>query len=299
MDVCSEPLPDLAPSRRRRTGRGCHLDDETAPDLATQARREDARGSRHDACRGHDEGPDGGAPQAGVGAAHDELLVVDDLKKHFPVTRGIIFQKRGRRGEGGRRRLLHGATRARRSASSASPGCGKSTLARCIVRLLEPTGGTDRASTGSDITQLERARDAPAPARAADGLPGPVRLAEPAQARRRRSSREPLEVHRHRHAGARCKRRVQELLEVVGLNPEHYNRYPARVLRRPAPAHRHRPRARPQPEADRLRRAGLRARRLGPGADPQPARRTCSSDFGLTYVFIAHDLASCGTSPTA
>ena len=47
---------------------------------------------------------------------------------------------------------------------------------------------------------------------------------------------------------------------------------PARVLRRPAPAHRRRPRARGQPEADRLRRARFGARRLGAGADPQPAQ---------------------------
>ena len=47
---------------------------------------------------------------------------------------------------------------------------------------------------------------------------------------------------------------------------------PARVLRRPAPADRHRARARGQPEADRLRRAGLGARRLGAGADPEPAQ---------------------------
>ncbi len=47
---------------------------------------------------------------------------------------------------------------------------------------------------------------------------------------------------------------------------------PARVLRRSAPAHRRRARPRRQPEADRLRRAGLGARRLGAGADPEPAQ---------------------------
>ena len=50
---------------------------------------------------------------------------------------------------------------------------------------------------------------------------------------------------------------------------------PARVLGRPAPAHRHRPGARARPRVHRLRRAGLRARRLDPVADPQPARSTC------------------------
>ena len=99
---------------------------------------------------------------------------------------------------------------------------------------------------------------------------------------------EPLEVHGI-GTDAERKRRVQELLEVVGLNPEHYNRFPhefsggqrqrigiARALA-------------VQPEADRLRRAGVRARRLGAGADPQPAQGP-PAEFGLTYVFIAHDL---------
>ena len=100
---------------------------------------------------------------------------------------------------------------------------------------------------------------------------------------------EPLIVHDVGTETER-KRRVQELLEVVGLNPEHYNRYPhefsggqrqrigiARALAA-------------GPRLDRLRRAGLRARRVGAGADPQPARATSRREFGLTYVFIAHDL---------
>ena len=83
--------------------------------------------------------------------------------------------------------------------------------------------------------------------------------------------------------------RVQELLEVVGLNPEHYNRYPQRVLRRPAPAHRHRPRARPAAQAPGRRRAGLRARRVDPGAGDEPAGKL-QKEFGIAFLFIAHDL---------
>ena len=82
---------------------------------------------------------------------------------------------------------------------------------------------------------------------------------------------EPLEVHGLGHErrdqaprpGAARGRRPQP----GALQP-----LPARVLRRPAPAHRRRARARGQPEADRLRRARLGARRLGAGADPQPAQ---------------------------
>ena len=68
------------------------------------------------------------------------------------------------------------------------------------------------------------------------------------------------------------KRRVQELLARVGLSPGALQPLPARVLGRPAPADRRRARDRAAAEADRLRRAGLGARRLGAGADPEPAQ---------------------------
>ncbi len=87
---------------------------------------------------------------------------------------------------------------------------------------------------------------------------------------------EPFIIHK---IGTRAERqrRVDELLEKVGLSPAAAVALPIRVLRRPAPAHRHRAGDRTQPEAGRLRRAGLRPRRLGaePGAQPddRPAAR--------------------------
>ena len=83
----------------------------------------------------------------------------------------------------------------------------------------------------------------------------------------------------------------RELLAEVGLSPKCGRALSARVLGRPAAAHRPRARARAQPEADRRRRARLRARRLDPGADPQPDARACSDAHELTYIVISHDLA--------
>ena len=67
-------------------------------------------------------------------------------------------------------------------------------------------------------------------------------------------------------------------------------RYPARVLRRPAAAHRDRARAGGAAAADRLRRADLGARRVGAGADPQPAARSCSASSACRYLFITHNI---------
>ena len=86
-------------------------------------------------------------------------------------------------------------------------GCGKSTLGRLLVRLHEPTSGTVRFD-GDDITTLSRRAAAPVPARDADDLPGPVRVAEPAQARRpdpRRPVRDPRHGWRARRSGSACR----------------------------------------------------------------------------------------------
>ena len=76
-----------------------------------------------------------------------------------------------------------------------------------------------------------------------------------------------------------------------GLSPEHAQSLPPRVLGRSAPADRCRPRARAEPEAHRARRARLCAGRLDPGAGREPAAPQLQKEFGLTYLFIAHDLS--------
>ena len=158
---------------------------------------------------------------------------------------------------------------ARRSASSASPAAASRRVGRAILRLYEPTGGRI-VFDGAGRHGARRGRAAAAAAPDADGLPGPVRVAQPA-AHRGRIVGEPLRTHglarRRATAGARP-RAARDRRPAARRG----DALPARVLRRPAAAHRHRARARGQPRLDRRRRARLGARRVDPGADPQPAR---------------------------
>ena len=146
-------------------------------------------------------------------------------------------------------------------------GCGKSTVGRALLRLYEPTGGTIRLRRhGHHAPGRERA--AAAAAADADDLPGSVRVAEPAPLGRPDGRRAAARA-RSRRQGPR-QARCASCCRRSGLPGRRGVALPARVLRRPAAADRPRPRARAQPRLPRLRRAGLGARRLDPGADRQP-----------------------------
>src|SRR5581483_10797207 len=102
-------------------------------------------------------------------------------------------------------------------------GCGKSTLARCVMRLLDPTAGTI-VFDGRDITRLSRSQMRPIRRELMMVFQDPYASLN---GRKRVGFiiAEPLEVHGIGTEAER-KRRVQELLEIVGLNPEHFNRFP-------------------------------------------------------------------------
>src|SRR5512145_225265 len=152
----------------------------------------------------------------------DELLVVDNLEKYFPVTRGIVFQK-----QIASVKAVDGVSFTVRRGETlgvvGESGCGKSTMARCIMRLLDPTSGRV-VLQGRDITTLSRAEMRPIRREMMMIFQDPYASLN---ARKRVGFivGESLELHGIGTPAER-KRRVQELLEVVGLNPEHYNRFP-------------------------------------------------------------------------
>ena len=215
----------------------------------------------------------------------NELLVVEDVKKYFPITRGIIFQK-----EIASVQAVDGVSFSINPGETlgivGESGCGKSTLARCIVRLLDTTDGRiwfeDR-----DITKLSRATMRPIRREMTMIFQDPYASLNP----RKRVGfiiAEPLEVH-GLGTEKEVKTRVQELLEVVGLNPEHYNRFPHEFS-----------------GGQRQRIGAARALAVNPKLivcdEPVSALdvsvqaqilnllKDLQDDFGLTYVFIAHDL---------
>jgi peptide/nickel transport system ATP-binding protein len=151
-----------------------------------------------------------------------ELLVVENLQKHFPVSRGLIFQR-----EVGAVKAVDGVSFTVNAGETlgvvGESGCGKSTMARCVARLLQPTGGKI-IFDGRDITHLDRGQMRPIRREMMMVFQDPYASLNP---RKRVGSivGEPLEVHNIGDETGR-KRRVQELLEIVGLNSEHYNRFP-------------------------------------------------------------------------
>jgi peptide/nickel transport system ATP-binding protein/oligopeptide transport system ATP-binding protein len=153
----------------------------------------------------------------------EPLIEVRNLVKHFPITRGVVF-----------RRSI-GAVHAVDDISFGIPegetlgivgetGCGKSTAARLIVRLLEPTSGEIRFQ-GEDITGLR--------GNALKRLRQDMQIIfqDPYSSLNPRKTvgsiiAEPFVIHGQKEEGDERRRAVQELMEQVGLSPEHYNRYP-------------------------------------------------------------------------
>jgi oligopeptide/dipeptide ABC transporter ATP-binding protein len=215
------------------------------------------------------------------------LVEVQSLVKHFPITQGIILQRQV------------GAVKAVDDVSFdvmkgetlgivGETGCGKSTTARLLCRLLDPTSGDIRFE-GESIASRKGA--------ALKALRREMQMIfqDPYSSLNPRKTvgsiiAEPFSIHKMLTGEGERKKRVQDLMDRVGLNPEHYNRYPHEFS-----------------GGQRQRIGVARAIALEPklliADEPVSAldvsiqaqvlnlMLTLKRELGLTLVFIAHDLS--------
>ncbi|MFF3242607.1 ABC transporter ATP-binding protein [Streptomyces sp. NPDC002870] len=227
--------------------------------------------------------------QAATGQAGqaDSILEVRDLYKHYPLTRGILFKKQVglvKAVDGVDLDLAAGET----LGIVGESGCGKSTLARMLVHLERPTAGVIRYK-GDDITKLS--------GRALKAVRRNIQMVfqDPYTSLNPRMTvgdiiGEPYEIHPEVAPKGSRRMKVQDLLDVVGLNPEYINRYPHQF------------------SGGQRQRIGIaRGLALRPEiivADEPVSALDVSvqaqvinlldklqSEFSLSYVFIAHDLS--------
>jgi len=215
-----------------------------------------------------------------------DLLTVTGLVRHFPVMRGIIFRRtvaQVRAVDGVDFTLPAGHT----LGIVGESGCGKTTTGRMIARLDEPTSG-QIVFDGTDITHLRTGQMRPMRREIGMIFQDPYSSLNPRHTVGAIVGA-PLRVQGV-HTEQGVKRAVQELLEMVGLNPEHYNRYPhefsggqrqrigvARTLAL-------RPKLIVADEPVSALDVSIQAQVINLLDDLQ-------NELGLTYVIIAHDLA--------
>jgi oligopeptide/dipeptide ABC transporter ATP-binding protein len=221
------------------------------------------------------------------GLADEPLVQVRNLTKHFPITRGIFVQRKV-----GAVKAVDGVDFEVRRGETlgivGETGCGKSTTARLVMRLLESTAGEVRFD-GQDITHLKGSRLKPTRREMQMIFQDPYSSLNP---RKTVGSiiAEPFVIHGMHKDRDERRGVVQELMETVGLNPEHYNRYPHEFS-----------------GGQRQRIGVARALALKPklliADEPVSALdvsiqaqvlnllRDLQRKFGLTLIFIAHDLS--------
>src|SRR3954470_12276995 len=223
-------------------------------------------------------------PAGGVG--NDTLLEIRDLKKYFPVKSGGVI----------RRTVAHvqavdGVSFELKKGQSlglvGESGCGKTTTGRLITRLYDPTSGEINFE-GTDIAGLTRRQMMPIRSEIQMIFQDPYSSLNPRHTVGAIVGT-PLRVH-NMVPEKKVLSRVQELLEVVGLNPEHYNRYPSEF------------------SGGQRQRIGIaRALALQPkllvADEPVSALdvsiqaqvvnllKDVQEEFGIAFLFIAHDLA--------
>jgi peptide/nickel transport system ATP-binding protein len=211
------------------------------------------------------------------------LVSVRRMTKYFPITRGIIFQR-----EIGRVHAVEDVSFDIQPGETlglvGESGSGKSTTARLITRLIDPTSGTVMFD-GEDITKFSRGKMRPIRREMQIVFQDPYSSLNPRQTVGQIIGM-PYAIQKTEKD---VRRRVQELMNRVGLNPEHYNRYPHEFS-----------------GGQRQRIGVARALALSPRLiicdEPVSALDVSiqaqilnlllglQKDFNLTYLFISHDL---------
>jgi len=217
--------------------------------------------------------------------AEGALLEVEHVKLHFPIKQGILIDRTV-----GHVHAVDDVTFTLHEGETlglvGESGCGKTTLSRTVMRLLEPTGGELRFR-GTDVSHASRKALMPLRREMQMVFQDPYASLNP---RKRIGQIVGMALERHGGKGDDVERRVGRLLERVGLSPEHVNRFPhefsggQRQRIGVARALAIEPRLIVLDEPVSALDVSIQAQIINLLEDLQ-------DDLGLTYLFVAHDLS--------